>query len=413
MTLFGSPKRKASALGLAAALALSACGGGSGGDTSDGGGGDKGTFNFVAALPMSGPLSAIGGQPYKTAFETTVEIINKDGGIDGKKVKLTIIDTAGDATKAVANVQAYLADNDKPDAMFSGYSFEALPLAPLLTKQKIPLVSSSVTPLLNNPDKFPYTFQQSVPIRTIIDVLSDHIVEKGHKKVGYIAVDDESGHVSVDAFKKVASAKGLTVTGAFVKADAVDATSTLEKLKASKPDVVVVSAVGPAAAAILKSRTEIGWDVPTIGEGSAFAASDLGKISSKEYWGNVEVQMPNWTVKGSDMLSVPAFDTYLKDYKAKSAITTGMGGLVCLYQDLLTIKAGFEATDQDDAEGFAKGLEGIGADTIPDSIKDLWVGPKGLGYGPDNHDNAEWGADDFTFVPAQALVDGMATADGS
>ncbi|MFI5427160.1 hypothetical protein [Aeromicrobium sp. UC242_57] len=67
------------------------------------------------------------------------------------------------------------------------------------------------------------------------------------------------------------------MVGAFVKADSVDATSTLEKLKSSKPDVVVISAVGPAAATILKSRTEIGWDVPAIGEGSAFAAYRPGQ----------------------------------------------------------------------------------------------------------------------------------------
>ncbi|MFI5427159.1 ABC transporter substrate-binding protein [Aeromicrobium sp. UC242_57] len=193
MTLFGSLKRKALVLGLASTLALSACGGGS---DDKAGGGSSDDFQFVAALPMSGPLSAIGGTPYKAAFDASIEIINEAGGIDGRPVKLTVVDTAGDATKAVANMQSYLADNDKPDAVFGQYSFEALPLAPILTKEKIPFVSSSVTPLLNDPKKFPYTFQQSIPIRTIIDVLSDHIVEKGYKKVGYIAVDDESGHVS-------------------------------------------------------------------------------------------------------------------------------------------------------------------------------------------------------------------------
>ncbi|MFI5427161.1 hypothetical protein [Aeromicrobium sp. UC242_57] len=141
--------------------------------------------------------------------------------------------------------------------------------------------------------------------------------------------------------------------------------------------------------------------------------TDLGKISSKEYWGNVEVQTPNWMVKDSNILSVPAFKKFFDTYTAKTKITSGMGGLVCLYEDLLTIKAGFEAADKNDAASFAKALEDIGPDTIPDSIKDLWVGPEGLGYDADNHDNAKWAADDFTFVPAQALVDGMASPTAS
>jgi hypothetical protein len=52
-------------------------------------------------------------------------------------------------------------------------------------------------------------------------------------------------------------------------------------------------------------------------------------------------------------------------------------------------------------------LEDLGPDSIPDSIKALWVGPDGLGFSAETHANQQWGADDFAFVPAQAGVDGM------
>ncbi|MEV5561044.1 ABC transporter substrate-binding protein [Nonomuraea wenchangensis] len=387
---------------LAAGLMLTACGSGE-----EAAAGDD-VFDFVAVVPVSGPLSDQGGIPARQALETGIEILNADGGIDGRKIKLTVIDTAGDAAKGVANLQAHLADNDKPDAVFAGqYSFEALPLAPILTQAEILSVTSSITPQLDDPKKFPYTFQQSVPIATIINVLADHIAGKGYKTVGYAATDDESGHSAVESFEKVAAGKGLTVVPAYVPSDSVDATAVLEGLRAKKPDVLVLNAVGPAAANLLKSRTEIGWDIPTIGEGAGFASMDLGTISDPAYWKNVTVQTPNWMVTDSNVTGNEAFKTFISKYREKHEVTVGVGAIVCLYENLLAVKAAYEATDSDDAAGLAKALEGIGPTGIPDSIAKYWVGPDGLGASPEHHGNMAWDADDFTFVPAQDAKDGM------
>jgi branched-chain amino acid transport system substrate-binding protein len=389
-----------------AATVLAACGGGGGADQ---GSGQSSTFKLLAVLSVSGPNSQTGGIPARQALQAGIEILNKQGGIKGRQVKLDVVDAASDATKAVANIQAYLADNDKPDAVFGGqYSAEALPLAPVFTQAELLNLSSSITSVLNNPAKFPYTFQQSIPISTVIDVLAAHLAQKGYKTVGYAAGDDESGHSAVNAFSKVAASKGLTVVPGFVPSGSVDATATLERIRAQNPDVLVLNGVGPAAATLLKSRTNLGWNVPTVGEGTAFAANDLGKISSPADWNNVTVQTPNWQVTGSNILGVPAFQAFLGAYKAKNQITVGMGALVCLYQSLVTIKAAYEATDRTDAASLAKALEAMGPTTIPDSIKSLWVGPKGLGFSADKHGNHAWSATDFTFVPAQALKDGMA-----
>ncbi|MFI5427251.1 ABC transporter substrate-binding protein [Aeromicrobium sp. UC242_57] len=299
MKVYVKRVRSLAAITLASALVLSACGDG-GGDKEK----DDDTFSFVAVLALSGPLSESGGIPSRNALETGIKILNADGGIDGRQVKLTTVDSAGDATKAVANLQAYLSDNPKPDAVFGGqYSFEALPMAPILTQAEVLSLSSSVTPVLDDPKKFPFAFQQSIPPSTILSALATHISDEGHKKVAYIAVDDESGHTSVDAFKSVAKEGGLEVVDGYIPANSLDATSVLEKLRAAKPDVLVMSAVGPAAATMLKSRTDIKWDVPAIGDGSAFAANDLGKISKPEYWDGVTVQAADWNVEGSAMTS--------------------------------------------------------------------------------------------------------------
>ncbi|MFI5427237.1 ABC transporter substrate-binding protein [Aeromicrobium sp. UC242_57] len=393
---------------LAAVLILSACGGEGGGESKD----NDDTFTYLAVLPISGPLAQAGGLPARTAFEVAVETVNAGGGIDGRTVKLDIVDSSGDATKAVANLQAYLAENDKPDAVFGGqYSFEALPMAPILTSSDVLSFTSAGTTELNDPDKFPYTFQVSAPVSRAIEVLADHIAGEGHRKVAYIAVDDESGHTSVDAFKSVAKHEGLSVIDAYIPANAVDATPALERLRSQNPDVLVLSAVGPAAATMLKSRASSGWDVPAIGEGTAFAnANDLGKISGPADWEGVTVQMNNPTVENSNMTSTPAFADFKEAFLAKSKINTAMTTPVTIYQNLIMAKAAYEATDSDDVADLAKALESLDPDTIPGSIKDLWIGPEAIGYSPENHLTDRWGPEDYTFVPAQGLKDGMVSA---
>lgn len=393
---------------LAAGAVLAACGGGGGSDQASGQGGD--TFKLLAVLSVSGANSQTGGIPSRQALEAGIEILNKQGGIKGKQIQMDVVDMASDPTKGVANVQSYLADHDKPDAVFGGqYSAESLPLAPILTQAELLQMSSSITPSLDNPQKFPYAFQQSIPIATIIDVLATHLAGQGYKTVGYAAGDDESGHSAVDAFTKVAASKGLTVVPGFVPPGSVDATATLERIRASNPDVLVLNGVGPAAATLLKSRTNLGWTIPTVGEGTAFAANDLGKISSPADWNNVTVQTPNWQVAGSNILSVPAFKTFLDTYKAKNQITIGMGGLVCIYENLIAIKAAAEAATTTGGADLAKAMESFGPTPIPASISSLWIGPGGLGASAQHHSNQAWGTGDFTFVPAQALQDGMAS----
>jgi len=392
----------ATAFVLASTIALAGCG------SDDEGAGD-GKFDLVAILPMSGALATF-GQQSEASLLTGIEIINEtSGGIDGREVELTVIDSTGDPAVGAANLQAYFADNDKPDAMFGGqYSFESLPYAPITTQNEVLSVVSSISPELDDQEKFPYTFQQTIPAATIVEVLVDYVEEQGYDDVAYIAVDDESGHSSIEAFEAAAEESGISVESDYIPADAVDATATLERLRATDPDALIMGAVGPAAATMLKSRTDIGWtDTPAIGDGSAFGANDLGKISEPQYWDNVVVQTGHYQVADSPMLSTPQFDRFLKTFKENYEIEVGMAGLACLYQDLITIKAAFELTDDHSAAGLAQALEDNGPDTIPESIEDVWFGTEGLGFSEESHANQVWGPDTFSFVPAQAGVDGM------
>lgn len=392
--------------GAMASMGLASCGSGTN-DSTSGDGGAADTFDYVAVLSMSGPL-AVYGSHAKAALDAGIDLVNESGGIDGREVKLSVIDDASDAPQAVANVEAYLADHDAPDAVYGGQaSSVVLPLAPILTREKLFNVPNSITPDVADPKKFPYTFQQFVPLGAVTRALVDRIADEGHATVGYAAVDNESGRSAVKSFEQVAVTRNLKVVADYVPATAVDATAVLERIKGKNPDVLVLNAFGPSAAALLKSRADIGWKIPTIGEGTGFATVDLGSISEQSQWDGVQLQALNWAVSDSAMLDTPAFEKFYQRFTAAHKIEIGMGAIVPVYQALLTVKAAYEATDKNDTESVTKALEGLGERGIPASIKDLWIGPSGLGYSTDYHGNASWGPKDFSWVPAQDQVEGM------
>lgn len=396
-------QRTLSIMTAAAAIGLGVAGCGSDSSSAE----DDEAFDYVAVLSMSGTLATYGSQA-KGALEVGIDLVNESGGIDGRQVELTIVDDASDPAQAVANVEAYLADHDKPDAIYGGQaSAIALPLAPILTRSEVFNVPNSITPAVADPTKFPHTFQQFVPLKTVTQTLVDHIVDEGHSTVGYAAIDNESGRSAVASFEQIAGPRGLTVVADYVPATAVDATAVLERIRGGNPDVLVFNAFGPAAAALIKSRADIGWDVTTLGEGTGFATTDLGAISDPSQWDGIVLQALNWAVSDSAMLDTPAFEEFFERFTAANEVKVGLGAIVPVYQAVLTVKAAYEATDDHSAPGLAAALEGLGVHGIPDSIKDLWVGPDGLGFSKDFHGNDSWSAKDFSWVPAQAPENGM------
>ena len=401
--------RLVASVSLASVVVLLAGCSGQGGETPSEGGADA--FELVVVNSQSGPLAASGGIPQSNGLRTLVDLINEDGGIDGREVNLTFVDSAGDAAQAVNNLQTYLADNEAPDAIMAGqYSFEALALAPITTQAKIFATSTSVSPAVTNVEEFPYTFQTAIPNPVIVQAMAEKLAEEGYTTVGYIAADDESGRSAVEGFKAIAAEHDLEVVSGFVPTTSVDATPALEALRAEDPDALVINGTGAVATAILSARTKIGWDVISYGEGGGFASQDLGVISKPEDWKNLLVQQGNYGVYPSPMTDGEAFETfhsrYLEDY---GPIENGFTSQISGAEAILAIKAAYEASDGDEVEELVAGLESLNGKPIPDSISKWWVGPSEFAYTSDVHANYAWSSSDFSYTPAGPLKDGMIT----
>jgi branched-chain amino acid transport system substrate-binding protein len=250
-----------------ALFALAACGS-SQNSTSDasGGSGQSSDFKILAILAQSGPESAI-GIPVLNGINAAVKVLNESGGIDGHKIVLIVKDDQGDGTNAVSILISALNSGDKPEVVFDGSETgETEALEPLLTENKILSLGDSGDESLADGTKYPYLFHISPVISAEANSLIDYLKSKGYKNVGLFTGDEGYGQSIQGLYSQALTKAGITNESVTYDASALDLTSPLEKLEASKPDVILFEGLGPAPARIIQARENAGISTPLLGE---------------------------------------------------------------------------------------------------------------------------------------------------
>src|SRR5262249_27423851 len=102
-----------------------------------------------AVLSVTGPASFL-GDPEKRTLDMYVEEINAKGGINGRKLQLTIYDDGGDANNA-RPFATRLVEEDKIVAMVGGTTTGAtLAMIPVFEGAQIPFISiAGAIPLID------------------------------------------------------------------------------------------------------------------------------------------------------------------------------------------------------------------------------------------------------------------------
>ncbi|GAA5078383.1 branched-chain amino acid transport system substrate-binding protein [Thermocatellispora tengchongensis] len=246
-------------LGTLLALPLTGCGGGSSGA---GPAGDK-PFVVYFTGDYSSEVST-NNASLDAGIKLAAEEFNASGGIDGRRIVVETANDQNDPTKAVSLLQQRLASGDKPDLVYpGGSSAVSLSLLPILTRQKIISVGGTVSTLLNDPAKFPYHFGISSPGQDYVPALLNEAKAKGYKKIAMLYSNDATGQSSAKIYKEAVEGAGLRFTEARYEASALDMTSQLNQLRAQDPDALVLNGYGTAALYVMRSRAQIGWDVPS------------------------------------------------------------------------------------------------------------------------------------------------------
>jgi len=243
-----------------------------------------------AAVSLTGKYST-NGKHTQNGYNMAVERINSMGGVKvgGKSYKFDIIyyDDESNSGRA-AQLAERLIKQDGVHYMLGPYSSGLTKaMAPVTEENKIPMVEANGASRSLFTKGYKYLFAVLSPANQYLEVAIDLAVEKNGGKPVNIAMAFEQDAFSQDVRLGIVDAAKRTGSKIIIDdklpKELNDMAATLAKVKATKPDVLVVSGHSKGALTAIRQISEMKVDVPML----AMTHCDASKLA-KQHGKNAE-----------------------------------------------------------------------------------------------------------------------------
>ena len=242
------------------------------------------TIILGAAVSLTGKYST-NGEHTKNGYNMAVDRINDMGGVTvgGKSYKFDIIyyDDESDSSRA-AQLAERLIKQDGVHYMLGPYSSGLTKaMAPVTEENKIPMVEANGASRSLFTKGYKYLFAVLSAANQYLEVAIDLAVEKNGGQPVNIAMAFEQDAFSQDV--RIGVVEAAERTGSTITIDDKlpkelnDMAATLAKVKAVKPDVLVISGHTKGALTAIRQIAEMKVDVPML----AMTHCDAAKLSKQ------------------------------------------------------------------------------------------------------------------------------------
>jgi branched-chain amino acid transport system substrate-binding protein len=227
------------------------------------------TFRFGMAMPLTGS-QALYGQDQVKAAEWAVAEINKAGGINGKKLEMIVLDTQADPQLGIQMANR-LVSVEKVPAFVTAWSAVVKAVAPIANDNRVVELSVGA----NSPDiarlgDYVYT---TFPLADVDIAAVAHYAatDMGKKKAAIIYINNETGTVAAEVYKKIFIAAGGTiVANETYDPKATDFTGPLLKVRAANPDTIHLQGLVSDTPQVIAQMRQLGLTQPITSYSAAF-----------------------------------------------------------------------------------------------------------------------------------------------
>jgi branched-chain amino acid transport system substrate-binding protein len=255
----------------AAALAVLAFASGTAGAQNANQGVSKNEIVLGSIQDLSGPIAGFGKQ-VRLGMMLRVDEINEQGGINGRKIRLIVEDSAYDPKKAVLAAQK-LVNQDKIFAMVghigTAQNMAAMPVQ--FEKNVINFFPVTAAREMYEPHhRLKYSFAATYydQMRTVVPKLAR---EKGAKKVCTMYQDDEFGLEVMRGAEAGLKAAGMELgERTTYKRGATDFSSQVARLKSSGCDMVVLGTIIRETIGAIGEARKTGYNPTFVGSSAAY-----------------------------------------------------------------------------------------------------------------------------------------------
>ena len=276
---------------------------------------DPGVIRVGVITSLSGQEAPFGDK-HRKGYTLALEEINQKGVRGGKKIQLLYEDDISKPESAIAAIDR-LANHPGVVGVLGAYSSVCTyPMAKRANDYKVPLVSPTATTESLTKAGYDYVFRINSSTSVYADSLIRMALDLSGGAVRTLAIlneDTEFGKDTAESSKKVAAENRLRVVlhEEYSKGE-VDFKAILSKIKAVRPDILIMVAYRTDAVKIANDIAHLGVTAQALmGAGAGFSVHDFikGTGRNSEYYFNVN----QWSLDSP----YPGSQEYAQKYKER------------------------------------------------------------------------------------------------
>lgn len=216
-------------------------------------------IRLATLCPLTGAGGPYGPQMQEVVIRVVKEI-NDSGGIYGHQIQLFNEDSQTNPEAAVRAAHKLIDVNKVIAIMGTWASAVTLAVAPICYTNKVLEISVSGADSISDLQDDDYIFRTQPNSNLQAEVHGKFGLEKGWKKIGYMALQTPFAKTFGDNYKRVVEAGGGKIVEYLVyEADRPSYRSELTKVLASKPDHIMLMGYTPDSTVIFKELFKMGY----------------------------------------------------------------------------------------------------------------------------------------------------------
>jgi len=225
--------------------------------------------------PLTGPLSFV-GQDNRAGVLAAVNEINRQGGVKGRRIQLTVFDDASNPTQGVVHMQRIASEAKYAGVIGSGFSSVGLAVAPIIAASKIPYISMASSAAQVTPAK-PYYFMTTATSRLFAYSMAAQLRKAGVKRIALMNDAGGFGQEGLRNVKELARRYGFEIVEEIIfPLTSTSFTAELTRVKNSNAQVLWLWNATSLAVAITKEAKQLGLTQRLVLTGGNASPSFLG-----------------------------------------------------------------------------------------------------------------------------------------
>lgn len=297
-------------------------------------------------IDLSGPTSDWGKNQIKGQLDA-MRWINEQGGINGKELKLIVIDDGYKVPRGVAGYNR-LVDSEKVLGLYVQSTGTTMTLIKKIVSDGVATIAASFTSKFQNPAKTPFSFFVSPSYGTMGRIALKWIKDNWkdttrNPKICYLYPDNKYGRDILNVCKDYAKEIGVDVgPDQVINWPTRDATVQLMNMKRYDPDFAFITSTAMNGAVILKNARALGIRTKFISNIRNFEESliDLSGGAAEGTYGVHPIAPYGAPVPGMKKV-VKVHEKWHSGEKGTNVYVEGWVNILCVSQALRTAdKAG-------------------------------------------------------------------------